>query len=50
MSYEVFIFEAKLTSVGAGYMGIYIPKDVARKLAKYKGRKVIVHVYVPKEG
>ncbi len=49
MSYEVYIFEAKLTNVGAGYMGIYIPKDLARKLSRYKGRKVIVHVYVPKE-
>jgi len=49
VSYEVFIFEAKLTNVGAGYMGIYIPKDVARKLEKHRGKKVIVHVYVPKE-
>lgn len=49
MGYEVYIFEATLTNVGAGYMGVYIPKDIARKLEKYKGRKVIVHVYVPKE-
>jgi len=49
VSYEVFIFEATLTNVGAGYMGIYIPKDIARKLEKFKGKKVIVHVYVPKE-
>ncbi len=50
MSYEIYIFEATLTNVGAGYMGVYIPKDVARELEKYKGKKVIVHVYVPKEG
>ncbi len=49
MSYEVYIFKATLTNVGAGYMGIYIPKDVAGKLARYRGRKVIVHVYIPKE-
>jgi len=49
MSYEVFIFEATLTNVGAGYLGIYIPKDVAKKLGKFKGRKVVVHIYVPKE-
>lgn len=49
VSYEVYIFEATLTNVGAGYMGIYIPRDVAKKLAGYKGRRVIVHVYVPKE-
>ncbi len=49
MSYEAYIFEATLTNVGAGYLGIYIPKNVAKKLARYKGRKVIVHVYVPKE-
>ena len=49
MSYETFIFEATLTNVGAGYLGIYIPKDVAKKLGKFKGRKVVVHIYVPKE-
>jgi len=49
MSYEAYIFEAKLINVGAGYMGIYVPKDLARRLQRFKGRKV-VHVYVPKEG
>jgi len=49
MSYETFIFEATLTNVGAGYLGIYVPKDVAKKLEKFKGRKVMVHIYVPKE-
>jgi len=49
VSYEIYIFEATLTNVGAGYMGVYIPKDIARKLEKNKGRKVVVHVYVPKE-
>ncbi len=49
MSYEIYIFEATLTNVGAGYLGIYIPKDVARKLEKFRGEKVIIHVYVPKE-
>ena len=49
MSYEIYIFEATLTNVGASYMGIYIPKDIARKLKKFKGKRVVVHIYVPKE-
>ena len=46
--YRVFIFEATLTIVGAGgKLGIYIPKNLESELMKYKGKKVIVHVYVP---
>ena len=48
MSAEVYVFTARLSHVGGGKPGIYIPKELWRDLEKHMGRKVVVHIYIPK--
>ena len=48
LSSEVYVFTAKLSKVGGGKPGIYIPKELWGPLKKYMGRKVVIHIYVPK--
>ena len=40
------MFVATITTVSTDRLGIYIPKKLQNELAKYKGKKVIVHIYV----
>jgi len=49
--YDVVIFEAKLTHVAKDRLGVYLPTWLGRLLEKkgHKGKKVIVHIYIPKE-
>lgn len=48
MSSEVYVFTAKLAKVGGGKPGIYVPKELWKALDKHMGKKVVVHIYVPK--
>ncbi len=50
--YDVVIFEATLTHVAKDRMGVYLPAWLSRKLEEkgLKGKKVIVHIYIPREG
>lgn len=48
MSAEVFVFEARVTHVAGKKVGVYVPKELEREISKYLGKKVIVHIYVPK--
>jgi len=46
--YDVYVFEATLTTVSGGRLGIYVPKDLEHALSKHKGKKVYIHIYAPK--
>ncbi len=52
MYYDVIIFEASLAKVTGDRLGVIIPTWISRKLEEkgLKGKKVIVHIYVPREG
>lgn len=45
---EVYVFEAKLTRMGGGRLGIYVPSWLKGKIEEHVGKKVIVHIYVVK--
>jgi len=44
----VYVLTARLSHVGGGKPGIYIPKELWRELEKHMGKKVIIHIYIPK--
>ena len=48
MSAETYVFIARLSHVGGGKPGIYIPKELWIDLEKHIGKKVIIHIYIPK--
>jgi len=48
LSAEVFVFEARLTHVTGRKLGVYVPKELERAISKYLGKKVVVHIYIPK--
>lgn len=48
MSADVFVFVTKVSKVSGRKYGVIFPEEVEEELKKHHGRKVIVHVYVPK--
>lgn len=51
MYYDVIIFEASMSKVAGDRLGIVIPTWLSRKLEEkgLRGKKVIVHIYIPRE-
>ncbi len=49
MSHKVYVFEATIARVTGRKLGIFIPKELEKRLEKYHGKKVYVHIYVPEE-
>ena len=47
---EVYVFRASISKLGRGKsLGIYIPKNVAKKMEHLHGREVVVVVYTTAE-
>jgi len=52
MYYDVIIFETHLAKVTENRLSVIIPTWISRKLEEkgLKGKKVVVHIYIPREG
>ncbi len=48
MSADVYVFITKVSKVSGRKYGVIFPEDVEEELKRYHGRKVVVHIYVPK--